>query len=261
MAEGGVQRLAIVTGGTRGIGEGVARALAAAGWRVVAGSVSDEEIRGFLPDPKIEPAKLDVTDDASVAALVARCPRIDALVNCAGTLVRQGGEFEIAGFQKVLDVNLVGTMRMCLAAKAKLAETKGAIVNAASMYSFFGAPHAPGYAASKGGVAQLTKSLAVAWAAKGIRVNAVSPGLVNTVIWEDFLNAVDNRKACVDHWNANIPIQRVIEPEEIASLCVFLLSAESSAITGSNIFADGGITSQLISRATTYKMESVEGKR
>ena len=159
------KRLAVVTGGTRGIGEGISRALAAEGWRVVAGGLGEDEIAAFKPDSSIEAVRLDVTDDASVASLIERCDRIDALVNCAGILIRQGGEYEIGNFRKVLDVNLVGTMRMCVAAKPKLAASKGAIVNTASMYAFFGAPHAPAYAASKGGVAQLTKSLAVAWAA------------------------------------------------------------------------------------------------
>jgi NAD(P)-dependent dehydrogenase (short-subunit alcohol dehydrogenase family) len=180
MAEGGAERVAIVTGGTRGIGEGVARALANQGWRVVVGSVSADEVAAFAPHEMIEARRLDVTDDASVLAFVGGVPRIDALVNCAGTLIRQGGEYDLANFEKVLGVNLVGTMRMCLAAKAKLAEAKGAIVNLASMYSFFGAPHAPAYSASKGGIAQLTKSLAVAWATEGIRVNAVAPGWIDT---------------------------------------------------------------------------------
>jgi NAD(P)-dependent dehydrogenase (short-subunit alcohol dehydrogenase family) len=125
-------RVAVVSGGTRGIGEGVSRALAREGWRVVAGGIGEAEVAAFAPDPMIEPTRLDVTDDASVAALIEGCPRIDALVNCAGIL-RKSDEFNIDAFQNVLDVNLVGTMRMCLAAKPKLAAAKGAIVNTASI--------------------------------------------------------------------------------------------------------------------------------
>jgi NAD(P)-dependent dehydrogenase (short-subunit alcohol dehydrogenase family) len=143
-------RVALVTGGTRGIGEGVSRALAREGWRVVAGGIGEAELANFESDPLIEAVRLDVTDDKSVAEMIERCPRIDALVNCAGIL-RKADEYQIDGFRSVLEVNLVGTMRMCLAAKAKLAEAKGAIVNTASMYAFFGAPHAPAYAASKAG--------------------------------------------------------------------------------------------------------------
>ena len=114
-----------------------------------------------------------------VAACVGALPRLDVLVNCAGMVLRDGKEFTIAGFQKVIDVNLTGTMRMCLAAKPLLEKQGGAIANIASVWSFFGGPLVPAYTASKGGVAQLTKSLAVAWA-PAIRVNAIAPGWIET---------------------------------------------------------------------------------
>ena len=177
-----------------------------------------------------------MTDERSVAALVARCPRIDALVNCAGTLIRQGGEWEVENFRKVLDVNLVGTMRMCLAARAKLAEAEGAIVNTASMYSFFGAPHAPGYAASKGGVAQLTKSIAVAWAADGIRANAIAPGWIDTPLTAPAITDVSRSEAIV----ARTPMRRWGKAEDVAGVVLFLLSDAARFVTGTVIPVDGG---------------------
>ncbi len=230
------RRLAVVAGGTRGIGEGVARALAASGWRVIAGGIGEEEIANFEPDPAIEPIRLDVTDDASVAALIARCARIDALVNFAGTLIREYGEYEIANFQRTLEVNLVGTMRMCLAAREKLAAAKGAIVNTASMYAFFGAPHAPAYAASKGGVAQLTKSLAIAWAAEGIRVNAIAPGWIDTPMTAPAIADAPRSAAIV----ARTPLARWGKPEDVAGAVLFLLSDAARFVNGVVLPVDGG---------------------
>ncbi len=109
--------------------------------------------------------------------------RVDALINCAGILARDK-EYEIATFMKVLDVNLTGTFRTCMAFRAALAQSKGSIVNIASMNATLALPRIPAYCASKGGVVMLTKALALAWAAEGIRVNAVAPGYIETSINE-----------------------------------------------------------------------------
>ena len=231
-----MMKTALVTGGARGIGEGVSRALAAEGWNVVAGGVSQAELDAFAPQERIAPILLDVTDDASVASALARCPRLDAVVNCAGIILRDGVEFTVEGFRRTVEVNLVGTMRVCLAAKDKLAASKGAVVNTASMLSFFGSPFAPGYSASKGGVAQLTKSLAAAWAADGIRVNAVAPGWIATELTKPLQENPARSKPILDR----TPMGRWGTPDDVKGAVVFLASDAAQHLTGVALPVDLG---------------------
>ena len=227
---------ALVTGGTRGIGAGAALALAEAGYQVLATGLTEEEVAATPAHASIRHARLDVTSDAQVAAIVAGCERIDALVNCAGMIQRGGKEFEIEAFRLTVEVNLTGSMRMCLAAKDKLAEAKGAIVNTASMLTFHGSAYAPGYAASKGGVGQLTKSLAAAWAPDGIRVNAVAPGWIATELTRPLVEDAARSAPIL----SRTPMNRWGEPGDVGGAVLFLLSDAARFITGTILPVDGG---------------------
>jgi NAD(P)-dependent dehydrogenase (short-subunit alcohol dehydrogenase family) len=231
-------REALITGGAGGIGFAIANAMLESGYRVTVTGLTDDEVNNVPRRTVLKALRLDVTNDDEVVNVVSSLDCIDALVNCAGTIARGGAEFTINTFKMILDVNLVGTMRACIAAKPKLAVRHGSIVNIASIMAFIGSPLVPAYSASKGGIVQLTKALAGAWAADGIRVNAVAPGFVVTDLTRPLVNDSVRSASVV----ARTPQKRWGEPTEIGGAVVFLCSDAASFITGSVITVDGGYT-------------------
>ncbi|MBV9038875.1 MAG: SDR family oxidoreductase [Acidobacteriaceae bacterium] len=221
----------LITGGTSGIGSAIAEAFSHAGAEVLAVGLRSEEI---LPAP-IRTEILDVTDTTAVNQLVSSLSQLHVVVNAAG-IIRRDQEFNLEVFIQVLDVNLISAMRVCLAAYPKLRVSGGSIVNIASMLSFFGGPRVPAYSASKGGIVQLTRSLAIAWAGDRIRVNAVAPGWISTPLTEALRNDAARSAELV----ARTPLGRWGRPEEIAGPVLFLASDLASFLTGAILPVDGG---------------------
>lgn len=236
MSEAHLSRRVLVTGGTSGIGFGIAQAFAADGAEVYATGATPREVEAAAQaDTRPQFLLLDVRDSAAVEACVVGLGAFDVVVNCAG-VIRRNAEHDPVAFAETVDINLNGTMRVCAAARPGLKARSGCIVNMASMLSFFGGGLVPGYSASKGGVAQLTKSLAIAYAVDGIRVNAVAPGWIATPLTQPLQDDPERARPIL----ARTPMGRWGTPSDVAGPVLFLASPAAAFVTGVILPVDGG---------------------
>jgi len=240
-------RVAVVTGGNGGIGLGMAKGLAAAGAAVVLAARNAEKAEAAVAElgGKSVFIALDVADEASCREMIARVAersgRLDVLVNNAGTSIRKPPQnYTAAEWHAVLETNLTGAFLCSQAAHPIMKGSGGGkMINIGSMFALFGSGYAAPYAASKGALVQLTKSLAVAWAEDNIQVNAVLPGWIDTELTRDARRQVAGLHERV---LARTPAGRWGVPEDLAGIAVFLASAASDFITGAAIAVDGGFS-------------------
>jgi len=228
-------RHALVTGATSGIGLAIAHGLAAAGATVTA--------VGLPPGPggrtEAAPAGVvevlaDVAEPGAMTRVAASLDRLDVVVACAG-IIRRDEEHDPEVFAQVVDVNLTGTMRTFSACRPLLAASGGAAVATASMLSFLGGPRVPGYAAAKGGIVSLVKSLAIAWA-PAVRVNAVAPGWIATPLTQSLRESPEAGAALL----GRTPMGRWGTPQDVVDPVLFLCSSAAAFVTGEVLRVDGG---------------------
>lgn len=241
-------KIALVTGGNGGIGLGMARGLGSAGATVVIVGRNTEKSAAALRELqsaglRAEALACDVTDEAAVKALFAdveaRHGRLDILVNNAGSTIRKmPQDLSLDDWNRVMDVNLTSAFLCARSAHALMVKAGGGkVINIASILSIFGAPYAAPYCASKGGMVQFTRSLALAWARDRIQVNAVLPGWIDTELTEGARAQVAGLNERV---LARTPVGRWGQPQDLAGIAVFLASAASDFVTGTAIPVDGG---------------------
>jgi NAD(P)-dependent dehydrogenase (short-subunit alcohol dehydrogenase family) len=240
-------RVAVVIGGTSGIGRALSLGLAEAGANVVASARRREQVEAAAREieqhgRQTVRATCDVSDRGSLERLrsevLAVFGRIDILVNCAGRTKRIPTMRETEqGWNEILDTNLTGTLRACQVFAAPMLERGyGRIINIASLASFVALYEVAAYAASKAGVASLTKSLALEWGPRGIRVNAIAPGLFRTPMNRALIEDTDRGRELI----LRTPLKRFGEVEELAGAAVYLASEAASFVNGEIIVVDGG---------------------
>ena len=240
-------RVAVVTGGNGGIGLGMARGLAAAGAKVVIAGRNAQKSAAAAKEIGADAIEADVKSEASLGALVAetlkRHKRLDILVNNAGINIRkQPQEYALAEYHEVMNTNLTSAFRLSQLAYPEMKKAGGGkIINIGSMMSIFGASFTTAYAASKGGIVQMSRAMACAWAKDNIQVNCVLPGWIDTDLTR---NARQQIEGLHERVLARTPAGRWGDPKDFAGIAVFLASDASDFVTGTAIPVDGGYSVQ-----------------
>jgi 3-oxoacyl-[acyl-carrier protein] reductase len=230
----------LVTGGTSGIGAGIAAAYRAAGAEVTITGTRRSAAEYDADLKQYRYLQLSLTDKAQIAAVAAAVTRLDVLVNNAGANFMLQNEYDPEIFEKGLQVNLASAYRMAHECKGVLAASKlpggASVIGLASLTSFFGLEVVPAYGAAKAGLVQLTKTLSIAWAKDNIRVNAVAAGVTESRMTAQMLKV----PAMMAPVLARTPLKRPGKPADVAGAVLFLTSAAAAFITGQTLLVDGG---------------------